>query len=371
MPAPNLHTNRAPPAHAATCPTIATVNAPAVSLGFAASYARLVVDHVRARDLPHQPVLAALGLSEADLAGDLAGHWVPATRLCDALHAATAVCNDPHTALQIAQDVRPANMGPLGYTLISCTGFEDGLALFERLQTLVCTQLRAVHQLKGDRIVSRLETLGEVPRDTLLWTFTMASRLAFARWVAGRQLVPDAVWLPCPAPSDAAPLRAWYGCPVHFDAPHASEQGPAAWLALPNPHADAQLHRLMSAMTDQQWSRLAQDGHRLGAVLRQHIAARLQAGCVPLLEDLAPDLEADLGCSLRQLQRRLAEHQLSFKDLVEQVRREQVLHELRHTSLPLAEVAARAAYAEPSSMHRAVRRWTGLTPLAVRQGAVG
>lgn len=344
------------------------VNSDALPLGFAASYARLVVDHVRARDLPYQPVLAALGLNEADLAGDLSGRWVAATRLRDALHAATAVCGDPHTALHIAQDVRPANMGPLGYTLISCTGFEDGLATFERLQTLVCTQLRAVHQLKGDRIVSRLETLGEVPRDTLLWTFTMASRLAFARWVAGRPLAPDAVWLPCPAPADAAPLRAWYGCPVHFDAPHASEQGPTAWLALPNPHADAQLHRLMSAMTDQQWSRLAHDTDRLTAVLRQHITHRLQAGCVPLLDDIGPDLESELGCSPRQLQRRLAEHRLSYKDVVEQVRRDQVLHDLRHTGLPLAEVAARAAYAEPSSMHRAVRRWTGLTPLAVRQG---
>ena len=141
-----------------------------------------------------------------------------------------------------------------------------------------------------------------------------------------------------------------------------------AWLELPNPHADPQLHRLMSAVTDQQWARLAQDGPRLAALLRQHISARLQAGALPLLEDIAPEVEADLGISLRQLQRRLAEQDLSFKDLVEQVRREQVLHELRHTGLPLGEVAQRAAYAEPSSMHRAVRRWTGLTPLAVRQG---
>ena len=198
----------------------------------------------------------------------------------------------------------------------------------------------------------------------------MASRLAFARWVSGRHLVLDGVWLPCPAPADEQPLRDWYGCPVHFDATEASEQAPVAWLELPNPHADAHLHRIMSAVTDRQWARLTQDGSRLAAVLRQHIVARLQAGTLPLLEDVAPEVEADLGFSLRQLQRRLSEQDLSFKDLVEQVRREQVLHELRHTGLPLGEIAHRAAYAEPSSMHRAVRRWTGLTPLAVRQGLI-
>lgn len=347
----------------------APVSSEAAPLGFAASYARLVADHVRALDFDPRPVLDALGLPESaeqDTKGPM--RWVPATRLSLALRRATDICADPHTALRIAQQVRPANMGALGYTLISCDVFENGLAMFERLQGLVCTQLRCVHRVQGDRIVSGLDTLGEVPRDTALWTFAMASRLAFARWVSGRHLVLDGVWLPCPAPADAQPLRDWYGCQVHFDAAVASEQAPVAWLELPNPHADAHLHRLMSAVTDRQWAQLAQDGSRLAAVLRQHIAARLQAGALPLLEDVAPEVESDLGFSLRQLQRRLAEQDLSFKDLVEQVRREQVLHELRHTQLALGEIAHRAAYAEPSSMHRAVRRWTGLTPLAVRQG---
>lgn len=348
------------------CTNIAPVSPDVVPLGFASSYARLVVDHVRARDLDTAPILAALGLHELDT--DTSPRWVPATKLAHALHLAADCCADPHTALRIAQQVRPANMGSLGYTLISCNEFEDGLAMFERLQSLVCTQLRTVHRFQGDRIVSQFETLGEVPRDTQLWTFAMVSRLAFARWVSGRHLVLDEVALPCPAPADAQPLRDYYGCPVHFDATLASERAPAAWLSLPNPHADPQLHRLMSAVTDQQWSRLSQDGSRLASVLRQQIAARLQGGHLPLLEDVAPDVEADLGLSARQLQRRLAEQSLSFKDLVEQVRREQVLHELRHTQLTLADIAQRAAYAEPSSMHRAVRRWTGLTPLAVRQG---
>jgi len=347
------------------------VNEAVSSVGFAASYARLVADHVRSLDVDPRPVLDALGLPESaerDAEGPM--RWVPATRLSLALQRATDICQDPHTALRIAQQVRPANMGALGYTLISCNEFENGLAMFERLQSLVCTQLRCEHRIQGDRIVSQLETLGEVPPDTNFWVFAMVSRMAFARWVSGRPLVLDEVCLPCPSPADAGPLLAYYGCPVRFEAPVASERAPAAWLNLPDPHADPHLHRLMSAVTDQQWSQLAQDGSRLAAVLRQQIAARLQGGQLPLLEDVAPEVEADLGLSARQLQRRLAEQSLSFKDLVEQVRRQQVLHELRHTTLALADIAQRLAYAEPSSMHRAVRRWTGLTPLAVRQGRI-
>lgn len=349
----------------------------AAGVGFAAGFARLVADHVRARDLDAHPVMVALGLDDADdrtgpeatgPGSDAGTRWVPAHRLARGLAVAAELCGDPHTALHIAQQVRPANMGALGYTLISCAAFESGLALFERMQSLVCTQVRAVHVLQGEHIRSRLEPLADVPRDTALWTFTLATRLAFARWVSGRQLVLDAVWLPCPPPDDPAPLQAYFACPLHFDADMAGELAPAAWLNLPNPHADPHMHRLMSAVTDRQWAQQAQDGGHLAAVLRQHIARRLQSGRLPLLDDVAPEVEADLGASPRQLQRRLSEQRLSFKDLVEQVRREQVLHELRHTTLPLADIAHRAAYAEPSSMHRAVRRWTGLTPLAVRQG---
>ena len=80
----------------------------------------------------------ALGLPESaerDAEGPL--RWVPATRLSLALQRAAEICQDPHTALRIAQQMRPANLGPLGYTLISCSEFENGLAVFERLNGLL------------------------------------------------------------------------------------------------------------------------------------------------------------------------------------------------------------------------------------------
>lgn len=338
----------------------------ATPVGFNVSYARLVADHVRARDMDHRPVLAALGLPETD--NDHSPRWVPARQLTEALHLTAALCQDPHIGLSIGQQMRPANMGSLGYALTSCTDLQDGLALFERVQSLVCTQVRAEHRLKGDVMESHMITLGDVPRDTHFWAFTMVSRLAFARWVSGRRLEPLLTWLPCPAPADPGPLLAYIGGPVQFDAPQAGERVPANWLQLPNPNADPTLHQLMSAMTTQQWAALGRDQTQLTSLLRQHIGWRLQQGELPLLDKLGPDLEEALGVTGRQLQRRLAEQGLNFKDLVEQVRKEQVLHELRHTNLPLQDVARRAAYAEVSSMHRAVRRWTGLTPTAVRTG---
>jgi len=337
------------------------------TLGIQAGYARLVADHVRALDLDAQPVIAALGLGNLD--GDLSHQWVSPERLTAGLQRAGELCRDPHIGLTIGQQLRPANLGQLGYALVSCTRLEDGLALFERLQTLVCTALVTEHRVKGDVIESRYEALTPLPRDVQFWSFTMVGRLAFSRWVCGRRLVPLHVAMPCPAPADPQALLDYFGCAITFDAPEATERVPAEWLQLPNPNADAGMHQLMSALTAQQWADRERLQPTLRPLLEQAIARRLLAGEVPLLEALAPELEATLGLSVRQVQRRLGEQGLAFKDVVEDVRRSQVLHELRHTQLPLGEVARRAAYAEASSMHRAVKRWTGLTPLAVREGA--
>ncbi|HRH17771.1 MAG TPA: AraC family transcriptional regulator [Aquabacterium sp.] len=343
-------------------------SAPSANGGFSASYARLVFEHVRTHGLATEGVLEALGLREADLSSSTLR--VPARRLTQALGLASALCQDPHIGLTIGQSVRPAHMGSLGYALTSCADLVDGLAQFERLQSLICTEVHVHHRVVGDQIESHHEVIGDVPRDYLFWSFVIVSRMAFARWVAGRYLVPHQVELPCPAPADPRPLSTYLGAPLRFDAPVACERAPADWLMLPNPNADPHVHTVMSAMTHQQWQQTSQEGDQLVGQLRQHIRHSLQQGQVPTLEALTERVDTTLGVSARQLQRRLADQGLNFKDLVESVRRDQVLHELRHTGLPLSAVAERAAYAEPSSMHRAVRRWTGLTPAGVRAQGV-
>jgi AraC-like DNA-binding protein len=337
--------------------------------GFSASYARLVYEHVRNLGLDAAPLLPLLGLSEAEL--NQPHLRVPARRLTQALHLAAQLCADPHIGLSIGQGVRPAHMGSLGYALTSCTDLVDGLAQFERLQALVCTEVHVHHKVMGEVLESHHEVIGDVPRDYHFWCFVLVSRLAFARWVANRHLVPLQIDLPCPPPGDPRPVQAYFGTVVRFDAPVAAERGPSDWLSLPNPNADPHVHTLMSAMSDQQWQRSSLEGDQLVGQLRQHITHQLHQGIVPTLEGLSEAVDTTLGVSARQLQRRLADQGLNFKDLVEDVRRQQVLHELKHTALPLSSVAERAAYAEPSSMHRAVRRWTGQTPAVIRAEAQG
>jgi AraC-like DNA-binding protein len=327
------------------------------------------MDYVLAQGLDAAPVQAALALSDAQLQD--ASERVSPPALTQALAVAARLCGDPLVGLRVAAFVRPAHLGSLGYALMSCHEARGGLAMFEQMQALLCNAVHGQHRVLGDILEVRHEALSPLPRDTGFWLLFAASRLAFARWVSGRDMAPLRIDLPCPAPSDLAPVLRFFGGPVRFDTPDCREIMPAHWLDWANPNADAAVHGLMSSMAASQWQALAHNSDALLAMLSQRIVLSLHEGTVPTLQALATQLRTGgtqaEAPSARQMQRRLAERGLNFKDLVEQVRKEQALSHLRLTTLPLAQIAQRAGYAEPSSFHRAVRRWTGLTPLAVRQ----
>lgn len=88
-------------------------------------------------------------------------------------------------------------------------------------------------------------------------------------------------------------------------------------------------------------------------------------------EDSSPALDRvaqRLAISVRTLQRRLGEHGTSWREEVEAVRQDQALKLLRDTDLPMRAVADRLGYSDVRTLRRAVHRWHGRPPHALRRG---
>lgn len=79
------------------------------------------------------------------------------------------------------------------------------------------------------------------------------------------------------------------------------------------------------------------------------------------------DLAATLGVSARTLKRRLAEHGMTYSQLLQEERQVRASHLLRATDLSLDEIAIRLGYATTSNFSRAFTRWTGSSPAAHRK----
>lgn len=342
---------------------------PSTGSGFSASFVRVAADYVQAQGQDAQAILDILALPSSPAQDE--GRRVPAWRLSQALAKAAQRLGDEHIGLHVASLVRPTHLGSLGYALMSCNVGGDGLALFEQLQSLLCTELRGHFSVVGSHLEARHEALGPLPDDYHFWSFFTASRLGFARWVSGRELVPALVELPCEPPANVRPFQDFIGGPVNFRAPQCRELMPADWLGWTNPNADPPIHDLMSAMARRQWQARTQDADALKAWVQQTILLALDRGESPTLDLVCTGLH-ESGLSpgpARHVQRQLAAQGLNFKGLVEDARKERALMQLRLTDLPLARIAAEAGYAETSSFHRAVRRWTGMTPMAVREAS--
>ncbi len=108
----------------------------------------------------------------------------------------------------------------------------------------------------------------------------------------------------------------------------------------------------------------------LAALGDDHWLQAVRGVIAEALCDGGPTLRAiakRMGMSVRTLQRRLDDHDVLFKDLVAQIRRELAQRYLADGRANLTEVAFLLGYSELSGFDRAFRRWTGSTPLEARR----
>ncbi len=66
--------------------------------------------------------------------------------------------------------------------------------------------------------------------------------------------------------------------------------------------------------------------------------------------------------SVRTLQRKLKEESLTFKGLVDDMRRELAIQYMRDSRLTIGEITYLLGFSDPSNFTRAFRRWTEMSP---------
>jgi|GEM_PF-3816307 len=97
--------------------------------------------------------------------------------------------------------------------------------------------------------------------------------------------------------------------------------------------------------------------NRIRNILLSHIAST---------EFGSPEIAAELGMSVRTLERTLAREGISLRQLKQQLQRE-TAEEMLRMGVRAKEVASQVGFADVASFSRAFNKWTGLTPSQVRK----
>jgi AraC-like DNA-binding protein len=174
------------------------------------------------------------------------------------------------------------------------------------------------------------------------------------------RFAPEAVFVRRERPECHAAYEQFFGAPVSFGAEHNALRFPGSLLRQAMPAGNVEL----AHVNEQVVSRY------LAQLNREDVAMQVKAYLVDKLPsgDVREEAVAvRLSMSLRSLQRRLQDQGTSYKELLEQTRRELAEQYVRNTHLSINEITFLLGFTEPANFSRAFRRWHGVSPSAFRE----
>jgi len=267
--------------------------------------------------------------------------------------------------LGLSYDLRASGLA--GYVAIASATVREALTNAVRYGALRDTS--AVYALEdGDGLVRfRMDSRSAHMRGSRQATEFKAALVLAAchRWV-GAGFRPLEMRFAHPRGAAQRAIEREFNCPVRFAAEATEMVLSPEHLDLPVRGADPHLLALLTGHAE---AALAEAGSARHGALR----ARVERMVLEVLPKGAPTLGqvADgLGIGERTLARRLAGEGASFRQIVDEVRRDLAKGYLADPELSLAQIAYLLGYAEQSAFTNAFRRWTGRPPRRFRVESV-
>jgi AraC-like DNA-binding protein len=268
---------------------------------------------------------------------------------------------DVSSALHAAHCWHPSNLGALGFAWLSSSTLRTGLGRLARYWRLLGekSSVDLVDEQPGLKLTFDSGRSDELVAP-LTASFTMSLLVAMCRMNYGDALEPVQVNLKQVRPASAPRYRTHFRCPVSFDAGEDSFT-----LA----HADADMalptaNRQIAATLDQVLAR------ELAHLDRTDVVSRCKA---TLLEQLASgevsedQMAEQFNMSRRTLQRKLADAETTYQQLVDGTRRDLALRYVEDPRYSITDITFMVGFSEQSAFTRAFRRWTGVSPSEYRR----
>lgn len=304
--------------------------------------------------------LSAAGLSEAELADP--DRLLELDAVLKLSRAAARLAGDDCLGLHLGEAWDLGGLGVLSYAVLNAPTVGTGLRNLDRYgRSHIQGGRIALGAGSGEaRLVYELEASDrELARQHVESAAVVGLRIA--QRLGGADWRPRRVVFGHRRPRDVSEHTRIFGVPPRFDGEqHVLMAFDASRLERPVAGADRRLLPIVEQHLDKLLSTRAK------AALVQDVRGAL----AQMLCDGSPSIRTvakRLGMSVRTLQRRLDDHGVVFRDLVQEVRRELAERYLAERSANLTEVAFLLGYSELSSFDRAFRRWTGSTPVAARK----
>lgn len=151
-----------------------------------------------------------------------------------------------------------------------------------------------------------------------------------------------------------------FHAPLYFNEPENKLVFSAEYLDLPIELSDREVFETLELLAQKLQERLYTYGPWSEKVSK--IMMNLLKGEKPEIESIA----GRLAISPRHLQNHLKNEGITYRALLDNVRKEKAIYFLKNTNVSINEIAYLLGYSEQSSFNKAFKRWLNLTPREIR-----
>ncbi len=320
--------------------------------------AAVLVDFAQSRDIDLHRLLRGTGLFYEDLLAGRA-HLCPSRFL--RLLENTERCLDANdTSFLLGQRLLPGHYGTVSQMLMQAGNLAEALDMLVHFQPLLFPLLaaRRLHSEKQTGLYW-VDACGSATQKKFLVEMQLTAVTALCRWLSGEHL-PWTFHFDSAAPDYREQHLVHLGADLHFNARVDAMLIDRAWLQHPWPRGSATAARVLRPSAERDLLAAGYQSSFLLAVY-DYLLQRVQTPAS--LEETAHDF----GMSPATFKRRLHKHDTSFQAQHDLVRKHVALYLLHFKGWDNEAVARHLHFHDATNFRRSFKRWTGLTPQALRK----
>lgn len=331
-----------------------------------ATWAEWICEVLEEHSIDTRPILKDLQIRRAELTKT--DPRIVFSKFAALLNRAAVAMNDPYIGLHLGSQIDFRRAGLLAYIMLNTPTLGHAF--------VNCSRYNRVHGDVVDIIIEKDKKVWktanhfldpETRNDPLIIDIYLAADLKIARTLTDEDLAPVEVHLSYPEPKEVSEHRRIFGCPLRFGTKVSAIIFEAATFDLPVKDSDDRLLKILEGYAEEILAKLSKPAS--DPVLmqtREIIAHYLPTDIKPTIERVA----SDLHMSVRTLSRRLSQNGITFRELVDSLRRSLAERYLRDQQIGLAQIAFLVGYSDQATLNRSFHRWTGKTPSQFRKEAV-
>jgi|SRR6266404_1188832 len=311
------------------------------------------------RGVTAQSLYQAVGLNAAVL--DNPDARISFAHVVSLYEQSALLTGDEAFGLHVGEQVDPKAFDVLGYAVINSPTFGEALDRVVRYNfTWTNGSYFTVEKTDPEARITYTypdDSPAERRHDAEM---TMAAVAVLGRRITDTDWSPTEVRFQHGRPLDTTEHRRIFRCPVRFGAKANELRFDSSHLRLPIVKADPGLCAVLDRHAEELLTKYPREDtliERSRTIIRKELN-----GGDASLERVAEQL----GMSARTLQRKLRHHGTSHQQLLDQMRKDLAMRYLREPEMAICEVAYLLGFSESSALHRAFKRWTGITPSEFR-----